>query len=237
MKKLLLWSIAICACSLLSAQVEFGLRIGSNFGNADYEGDASEEISQTLDSRLGIYAAGIFNFRLSDYFSIQPEVAFTEKGYNFDSNTLATSLSSLFNPIGGTPAVAEDFQFINQYLEVPILGKVTIPLGEKFQFFIDAGPSFGYLLESQLRADVNGEDNTVVYSKDADNSEDNDERADFAMNYGAGFAAKLGKGWLRLDGRYQDSGDTNNFAVPGTGFNFDSNGEVTNVSLSYVIRL
>lgn len=103
----------------------WGIKAGINA--ADMYGD---EVGGT--SAIAGFSGGAWlNFRLADYFSIQPEVLFSTKGSDVDTGLL------------GETGITE-YRF--GYLEIPVLAKLHIPTGNDLEPNLYAGPEVGFTL-------------------------------------------------------------------------------------------
>ena len=140
-----------------AAGVRFGLKAGANIANVN--GDFTESL-QDWQNTVG-FCGGIFlEFNLGKVLTIQPEVLYTMKG----SET------------------AEGGKLDLDYIEVPVLLKVRLPIASIHPFLI-AGPAFGW----NLKAVVDG-----IEVEDWPTS-------DYSAVFGAGL--QLGR-TLHLDVRY-----------------------------------
>ena len=211
-----LFAIAFLIPFSISAQLELGFRVGVNMAELNVD----ELVANPLDfsQNQGIQVTGIFNFQLGKLFSIQPELGFAQKGYQFMME-------------GG------DYQeLLSNYFEMPVLAEVGIPIGNKLQIFADAGPNISYLLsakESIFDADIN---ELSTESIDFDLREEF-ERLDFGMNLGGGFSLRFGRSRLRFDARY-NLGLNEVLAIdsPQSAINLAKN-RVTNFSVGYTYIL
>ncbi|HEB62348.1 MAG TPA: PorT family protein [Bacteroidetes bacterium] len=165
----------------LRAQLEIGFRVGVNMSEINVD----KIVANPLDfsDHKGIQLSGIFNFQLSKSLALQPELAFVQKGFKYAME-------------GG------DYQeFLSNYFELPVLGELGVPLGNKLQIFVDAGPSLSYLLsakESIFNADLN-----ELSTSDIDfDLRKEFERLDYGLNFGGGFSLRFGRSRLRFDARY-----------------------------------
>lgn len=104
------------------AGVRFGIKAGANVANVN--GDVTESL-QDWKNTVG-FCGGIFlEFNLGKVLTIQPEVLYTMKG----SET------------------AEGGKLDLDYIEVPVLLKVRLPIASIHPFLI-AGPAFGWNLQA-----------------------------------------------------------------------------------------
>lgn len=127
MKKILLSAVAVMAFGITAQaqDIAFGVKAGLNI--ADLGGDA-----ETSGSRAGLHIGGLAEFKLTETFSVQPELLYSMQGAKAD------------NGAGG------EFDVNLDYINVPIMAKYYIMEG----LSIEAGPQIGFLMS----ADVDGED-------------------------------------------------------------------------------
>jgi hypothetical protein len=203
MKKLLI--IALVLSSVTSyAQISIGLRSGLQFSKIAFSGDdvIQEEID-LIKNISGTNFAIPIEFKVSDKFSVQPELSLSQRGYRVKIDFLGLPLSvrTRFN-----------------YFEMPILGKLSLGSGNT-KFNLLAGPSIGYALSGNT---WDGE-KTV----DFDFKGQGFKRFDFGLQFGGGLSFKVGPGNLFVDTRYllglANLNDSKDLSVKGTtrglGFN------------------
>ncbi|GGB74524.1 hypothetical protein GCM10007424_13060 [Flavobacterium suaedae] len=123
MKKLLLSALFVTAFGVATQaqEIQFGVKAGVNI--ADLGGDADTEGSLT-----SFHVGGVAEFKLTETFSVQPELLYSMQGAN----------------------VADGVDLELNYLNVPIMAKYYLMEG----LSIEAGPQVGFLLS----ADQEGED-------------------------------------------------------------------------------
>lgn len=104
------------------AQVDYGLRTGLNFSNFYNTPDGID-----LDSRTGLMVGGYLNFKVPmSPISIQPEVIYTQNGYESSGVTLELD-----------------------YIQVPVLAKFSFAPGPA-QPNVYFGPYIGFPVKSEL---------------------------------------------------------------------------------------
>jgi hypothetical protein len=116
------------------ADAQFGFRGGLNLSSF-VGGDADQ-----MEGKQGLKAGGAFTlFRLGPV-SLTPEVFYAQKGARQRNN------------VSGAP-VAYDFSL--EYLEVPILAKIGIPLPgvRALRPYLAAGPAYGWKLSCEVDVD------------------------------------------------------------------------------------
>jgi len=179
MKKLL-FTAFILLCSMgVKAQINYGIQASGVLSNAAFTDD---DLDNTKKEFRPGFAAGIFvEFPISDNFGVIPSVNFMQKGVKVTSET--TIAGEDFN---------QEMKASLNYIEVPVIVVYTIG---KSNFYIGAGPSFGYGLSGKLKGTFEFEEEGVLYSEsfnmDAFKSEDENgaglKRFDFGITGMAGY--------------------------------------------------
>ncbi|RYE90835.1 MAG: PorT family protein [Cytophagaceae bacterium] len=140
MKKIIL-SLAVLASAAGAANAQTGIKVGlkggfngSTFSGADSKGS---------EYKAGFAAGGFVNFGVSDNFSIQPELLYSQKGASQDGYAYTTgSGTSLVLHTDGTAKTTLG------YLDVPIMFRYNI--GEDGKgFFIELGPQGSFVLHQR----------------------------------------------------------------------------------------
>lgn len=194
MKKFfLLAALAVSSCGF--AQVSVIPKIGINLANAalnesnDYEGQKS---------LLGLTAGLGVNFALTsdNFLSVQPEILYSQKGWAAESS----------NAVGGYKGT-----YRLNYLEVPVLLKINFG-GETVRAYVNAGPSFGYLLGGRVDGRLTAVgielfdiDEKLEFTETPNPLSLNQldaNRTEFGLNFGGGVGYSLGGKILFLDVRY-----------------------------------
>jgi hypothetical protein len=117
---------AVCATEG-SAQFPLSFVAGPTFGSvstSDFDGEGST---------TGFFAAVGTSLPLSEVVSINPYVGYVRKGTTFDDG---------------------DYVEKFDYIEIPVLLNVGVPLGESAQLGLSAGPAIGF----QISCDEDGDD-------------------------------------------------------------------------------
>ncbi|MDJ1479881.1 porin family protein [Cytophagaceae bacterium YF14B1] len=215
MKKVFL-SIAAVAAMVFTAQAQFSIipKAGVTLGTFSFK-----EKPESLKSKLGFVAGAGFNLPVGDGgFSLQPEILYTQKGFAYTESE---------------DGIDVDAKHTWGLIEVPVLAKYTF--GEDaFKFYINAGPSFGYVLNGKTKASGGGFDVNVDYEFDSDS----DNRLDIGVQAGAGISYEVGPGSIILDARY-GYGLTNYIKTPDGGDKADykSQSRTFAVTVGYSIPL
>lgn len=141
LNKIALAILALGSALPLSAQIFIGVRGGAHLSNVK----ATETLeSLTPDFRFapGGTAGVTAEFGITDWFAVQPEINWTQKGFNFDEG--------IDFDLGNLPIEAgADVVFRTNYLELPVLGKFKFG-NDVVKGYVAAGPQVGYALDAQL---------------------------------------------------------------------------------------
>lgn len=142
MKKIIGLLAAVCIFSSTSSfaqDMTYGVKGGLNF--ATFGGDASDSNTESL---VGINIGGFADFPITEKFSIQPELLFSQQG--------ATQRSVI--PFFG---IEVNIEVNLTYLNLPIMAKYKLT----DEISVLAGPQIGLL----MAAEVQGEDIIENYNK------------------------------------------------------------------------
>ncbi|MFD2999597.1 porin family protein [Pontibacter toksunensis] len=171
-----------------------GPRVGASFttfralgGNDSYR----ESFNDEYDYAIGAQFGAVFNFSVSKIVSIQPEILYSQKGYETHQPSVA-----------GDPTGDISSKLRMNYLEVPVMARISFG-GENFKSFVTAGPSAGYWMNGKSWFSFAGREEEKSYEfqdRYVDSMKDN--RLDISANVGVGVAYNVGAGALNLDIRY-----------------------------------
>ena len=150
---------------LYAKGVMFGLKGG--LSEANLSGDAVTNNSY----KPGLVAGAFMSYDITSIFSIQPEGLFVMKGAKFDS----------------AGVTAKDK--IN-YIEIPILLKVNLPVGGNIRPSIYAGPTFNFLVTAKVS---DGEEIDI---------KDQVASTDIGLVAGAALAYQMESASIFVEGRY-----------------------------------
>ena len=175
-----LLSPGICA----DLQAQPGVRIGMSFSallssNADdfrpFLGHEVEWI-QYGESRpvWGVQLGLFYSFHLSDYFDLQPQINFIQRGYWYDH----------------TPLYDTRYKIRINYLELPLIIRYKMPI-HFIPFNIHAGPFAAVKLSAKGHIDYEGIDKTEPLGGVSD--------FDYGMLMGFGSEFKVGTGRMLID--------------------------------------
>lgn len=141
---------ALFISTISYAQVKPVLKAG--IINSTWKGEAQQTFGSILDktdgyvdarNRTGFYIGGAVELPLGETISVEPGLIYTQRGYGVRGNLTINALK-----IDALNARATSQM---HYVDVPVLFKVK-PAGG---FTVFAGPLLSYLVNNNLRADVN----------------------------------------------------------------------------------
>jgi opacity protein-like surface antigen len=162
MKKIILTAVAVLVFGFVNAQkAEFGIKGGLNVANQSYSG----EVSPSPSSIIGFHIGGFVEVKVSDKFSIQPELLYSTQGSEFD---MTVNNNGIYYDTKNTFKLA--------YINIPVMFKYYA--AEKFS--LQAGPQIGFLTSSKMETEVIGQSVTQ-------DVKDLFETVDFGLNIGAGY--------------------------------------------------
>ena len=168
---ILLSVIVLAAATASAGAVDFGIKGGLNIANLH-----GEDVSDDSDWKTG-FAGGVFlNWGVTPVFSIQPELLYVQNGTK--DSVLDGELSLKFN-----------------YLQIPVLAMVDLPVGGGLIPVLYTGPYFGIRLDSKLVVEAGGASASASL-------DDYTETYDTGFVFGAAFEFGAGPGKMTLEGRY-----------------------------------
>jgi long-subunit fatty acid transport protein len=157
MKKVFLSMITILSLGFANAQeVKFGLKGGLNVANLSFSGNGAPSTS----SLVGFHIGGFTEIKVSDKFSVQPELLYSTQGAKFKMSQDGVTLNS----------------FKLGYINLPVMAKYYVAKN----FSLEAGPQLGFLTSAKANASGSGTTVDVDVKKIF-------ETIDFGLNFGAAY--------------------------------------------------
>lgn len=147
MKKQILLFSALAFSSLVFAQIKPSFGIKAGITQAGLTGDAINSLQSLVDfaggaitteSRTGFFVGGSAAIPVSEMFSIEPGLYYTQRGYGLKGSFSVKSAEFL--------SANAKAQLNTSYIDVPVLAKVNV---SGLQLF--AGPQVSYLTDAKLR--------------------------------------------------------------------------------------
>lgn len=158
MKKLFVGA-AIAMSSLTFAQ-QFGIKAGMNVSSLSTDSQLSDQ-----GSKIGFNAGLFMNAPLAENFSIQPELLYSQMGDKYDQTIAGTT-----------------------YARSRHIDYVTLPVMFQYNatpnFYLEAGPEFGLMVNAKNKFTNESENNTITESGDY---KDRLNNFNFGVGLGAGY--------------------------------------------------
>ncbi|PWN64149.1 porin family protein [Chryseobacterium viscerum] len=133
-KQLLNLCIVIGTMSFAQSTDEprFGVKAGGNLSSIS--GSDSK-------SKIGFYAGAFVNVPISDAFSLQPEIVYSQQGAKVkgDYEMATYTIKNMQQNFG--------------YINVPVM----LQYNATPEFYLEAGPEFGLLVNAQAKGNINGQ--------------------------------------------------------------------------------
>lgn len=162
MKKIILTAMAVFAFSFANAQkAEFGIKGGLNIASQNFKGDEAPSTSSLTGVNVGFFVG----IKVSEKFSIQPELLYSTQGSSFNINQLFE---------GDFYETENTFKL--SYINIPVMFKYY---ADK-KFSLEAGPQIGFLTSSKIETKVLGQSVTQ-------DAKALFKSVDFGFNIGAGY--------------------------------------------------
>lgn len=191
MKKHLFFSslLFLSVAAMAQSTVSFGVRGG--VVNSSIKGDAAQNLQSlieytggalTTENKTGYFAGGFVNIPVSEQFSIEPGITYTQKGY---------TVRGQFG-IDGKDLIGAKSELTLGYVEVPVLAKANF---SGLQLF--AGPQVGYLTNAGLHTKAGALGFNFINDKRDVKDQFND--VDVSLTGGVGYQFANG---LRLQASY-----------------------------------
>jgi hypothetical protein len=158
-----------CAGSAAAQGMTPGVRGGINLANLNFDVEGEEP---SLDQRFGAVAGVFFTLPLISRIELQPEVLYSSKGARLDDDGIQSTL-------------------VLDYLEVPVLARLSGTAFGTRRFYVIAGPTVGVRLRAKSRTEFSGSTEEIEFAEEV-------ERLDFGVAAGGG----LEFGALLFDARY-----------------------------------
>jgi len=167
MKKVILVAMAVFAFGSASAQdVKFGAKLGLNSATQSTTIPVIAGENSSLESVTGVNIGGYANIKISDKFSVQPELLYSMQGAKL-------VISNASGPEKIETTLSMD------YINLPIMAKFMVAK----KISLQAGPQIGFLVSATGKNSSNffGGPNSTIDFKDKANG------VDFGLNFGAGY--------------------------------------------------
>ncbi len=203
MKSIIRLLVVLVAClmttTLVTAQMNIGLRGGVGLTKWHYNmpDEIPDDWNDYQEYLLTPYVALPLEIQIADFFALQPELIFMQRGTREKEE-----YQSYYG--GGIVNYESDCRSRLNYLALPVLGKAMYRT-DVLEVFVLAGPEVAYALSGKLIEEetiTNGVSETIETDESIDFDEDELDRFDFGLVFGGGVGIKLGPGKAMLDARY-----------------------------------
>jgi hypothetical protein len=115
-----------------SERVSVGAKAGLEL--ATFTGADSQDGLFLYTYKPGLHAGVHLGFWMNEYLAAATEILFSQKGSRLDSNTPAAS----------------DGDYLTDYLEIPVLAQLRVPLSDRFHPYATLGPAMAILLNQEF---------------------------------------------------------------------------------------
>jgi len=169
------------ASGLTGKGVKLGLNL-ANVSGADKPTDAA--------MAMGLAVGGFATWSVNDMFAVQPEIFYSQKGFQIDAKKMGS-------PVAGT------INFNVNYLDIPVLARLNIPMEGTVKPYVVLGPSFGILLTAEQVASGDVADLMKAANMETTTDVKSDTTSmDMGLVLGAGVEVPAGSGKVTVDVRY-----------------------------------
>jgi len=148
------------------AQSNFMLGAKGGIDIPNLKGSTDNPVSNGWGTRLGPYFGIVSCYKLDEKWGLQAELNYSSQGAKKNGNQALPTTALVSNPPPGSPeyvwADMNNETKLN-YIELPILAKLKLPLGQSLYFMADGGPYFGYLVGARQKS----KGNTNFYADEA----------------------------------------------------------------------
>jgi hypothetical protein len=149
--------------------LEVGVKGGLNVATITFSGN---DAGPSLDPRIGAVVGGFVTLPIAAWIEVQPEVLYAMKGGTLDDRGVESHVDL-------------------DYLDVPVLARISRRGAGRRHYYVAGGPSFGLRLRARSRVDFGSSTEEIDISDDL-------ERLDLGIAVGGGVAF----GAIVFDGRY-----------------------------------
>lgn len=172
MKKLFL-GLGLVAGTFAFAQTspQFGLKAGINVSSISKDG------YDDAKSKVGFAGGAFVNIPVSEQFSVQPEVLYSQLGSKLTKSASTTIL-------GNTYTAKSTAKMNLDYITVPVM----LQFRATPQFYLEAGPEFGFLVSAKAK-DIN---TTYVNNSQPNENISSQDVKDYHSGFNMGAALGLG---------------------------------------------
>lgn len=125
MKKVFLMAVLLSAGIYSQAQIKYGLKAGANFYKLT--GKDAEEFEESRKTKIGLAGGAFVNFSLSETFSVQPELLYSQEGNKQEEGDVSLNLKL-------------------NYINIPVMLQYNAS-----GFYGETGPQLGFLTSAKYK--------------------------------------------------------------------------------------
>jgi len=174
MKKITMLFVLLCVASAVNAQENFSFGFKGGLNASTVTGDNDDGTS----ARIGVHIGVMGEISLSNKFSIQPELMYSQQGAQQDVVFINQGVTL------GTGELKARYNYIN----LPLLAKYYITKS----FSVEAGPQIGFLLSAEQEGgDVTADADEIVKNIDVAAAIGVSYKLDNGINFSARYNAGL----------------------------------------------
>ena len=167
-KQVVLIVIAIFSFGIMQAQdIRFGAKAGVNF--AKLTGDNLED----ADGRTGFHIGGLAEFLLTEKFSVQPEIIYSQQGLQSKEEELGVEVEQKLKL---------------DYINIPVMAKFYVTEG----LSVEAGPQIGFNTTAEVETELSGSDSNDEFLEGTTDVSDSVTGTDISLGLGAGYRLSSG---------------------------------------------
>ena len=122
-------------------------------------GSKSTPLSESYSSRLGFYGGFVSEFQTNKRLSLRTEINYSSQGgrrEGMQALPLSNEMEQLWQILPGFGITPDEYMYadikseaILNYLEIPVMAKFTFGLSSRINFYLQAGPYMGLLLNAK----------------------------------------------------------------------------------------
>jgi len=174
----------VFGASSAKAQTEFQPGVKAGVTSMTVGGD---NVSDEIDRRTGFVVGGFVKIDLGGPIGLRPEITYVQKGSSSESTIIIDS--------EGNETQVESTTKLD-YIELPVLLDVYIPVEGNIAPRIFAGPTVGFNINAEAETEASGGSSTTDLSDAVSDTE-------FGVAFGAGIDIEADFGTVLIDARYQ----------------------------------
>ena len=177
MKKITLLSLFVFVFGIINAQKsQFGIKGGLNISN---QTNIVETLGapQKSSSIIGFNIGGFVEIKISDKFSVQPELLYSTQGGKLNSEVFLRT-----NPEEPGELFDVEFKSSLSYVNIPVMFKYYVVK----KLSLELGPQLGILVGSKIKQTLTSQNTGQTSSND--DSGDFYNSIDYGMNIGTAYA-------------------------------------------------